>query len=221
MRQQHIKTIVSVSIVFGVAIWLVLFLWQKYPVVSWDSVRSISVSLTVVGIFWAFYFKWLWTWPYLNQLLYKPNLRGTWLGEFSSDWEDEEGEGVPPGKFILVIRQSWLSLSIKAFTEKQKTISHVENLLVSEGGTKLLAYLYSEKRAGPGRHGARQGAAELDLVESAERMLLEGDFWTQAKTAGYIRVRRASASEYVESFQDALTVWPVVDAWACMDKEKR
>lgn len=220
MEQSHFKTIISISTGLGVAIWLISFLWNQFPVVSWDSVRATSVAITLVSLFWVLYFKWMWKWTYLNKLLYKPNIDGTWIGEFASDWVDSHGEGVPPGKFVLVIRQSWLTLSIRAFTEKQKTMSYIENLLVFQNDSKILVYLYSEKRSSLGNHGVRQGAAELELIGSSEQFLLEGDFWTQAKTVGFIRVRRVSASEHIESFQEALAKWPDGDAWEHVSEGK-
>ena len=97
---------------------------------------------------------------------------------------------------------------MRAFTDIQKTESYVETLMLDDmKGTKLLAYLFSERRSGSGEHGSRQGAAELDLVEMGINKLLEGHFWTQAGTRGYIKVKQASSCEYVESFELAESKW--------------
>lgn len=81
-------------------------------------------------------------------------------------------------------------------------------------GTKFLAYLYQEKRTTSIEHGARQGAAELDLVEESRQRTLEGEFWTHTGTTGFVRVRQSCKDLCVESFSEAENKWPDIDNWA-------
>lgn len=76
-----------------------------------------------------------------------------------------------------------------------------------------MAYLFSEKRVGTGDHGSRQGAAELDLIEDGATKYLEGHFWTQAATRGYIKVKQVSSNELISSFDQANKKWQALDSW--------
>jgi hypothetical protein len=214
MNQTEVKVFATGSIIIGAIVWIIPFLIYNFEVLSLDSLKYINLGITVAGLFWFSYFKWAWKWGYIRKLLYRPNLNGTWLGEFESDWINEHGEINPPKRFVLVVRQHWFSISVRAFTNIQKTESYVETLMLDDSkGTKLLAYLFSEKRSRTGEHGSRQGAAELDLVETDINKLLEGHFWTQAGTRGYIRVKQISSSDHMDSFVQTENKWSDNDCW--------
>lgn len=214
MNHTEIKVLVSVSIFIGAAVWLGAFYIVNFEVISLESLKYSNLSVTVTGLFWLVYFKKAWKWAVIRRLLYRPNLNGTWLGKFESNWINEQNQTNPPKRFVLVIRQRWFTISVRAFTSIQKTESYVETLMLDDDkGKKILAYLFSEKRSGSGEHGARQGAAELDLAEMEMKKLLEGHFWTQAGTKGYIKVRQVSNSEHIDSFALAESKWPSNDCW--------
>ena len=214
MNQTEVKIFATGSILIGAIVWIIPFLIKNFEVLSLDSLKYINLGITLAGLFWFSYFKWAWKWDYIRKLLYRPNLNGTWLGEFESDWKNEHGQENPPKRFVLVIRQHWFSISVRAFTNIQKTESYVETLMLDDNkGTKLLAYLFSEKRSRTGEHGSRQGAAELDLLETEINKLLEGHFWTQAGTRGYIKVKQVSSSDYIESFEQAESKWSDRGCW--------
>jgi hypothetical protein len=214
MNQTEVKIFASGSIVIGAIVWIIPFLFNDFEVLSLDSLKYSNLGITLAGLFWFSYFKWAWRWGYIRKLLYRPDLNGTWLGEFESDWQNEQGQVNPPKKFVLVIRQHWFTISVRAFTNIQKTESYVETLMLDDNkGTKLLAYLFSEKRSRTGEHGSRQGAAELDLVETDINKLLEGHFWTQAGTRGYIKVKQISSNDHIDSFDQAENKWSDIDCW--------
>ena len=214
MNQTEVKIFAAGSILIGAIVWIISFLINGFEVLSLESLKYINLAITIAGLFWFSYFKWAWKWDYIRKLLYRPNLNGTWLGEFESDWTNDQGQVNPPKRFVLVIRQHWFTISVRAFTNIQKTESYVETLMLDDNkGTKLLAYLFSEKRSRTGEHGSRQGAAELDLVETEVNKLLEGHFWTQAGTRGYIRVKQISSNDLMDSFEQAENKWTDSGCW--------
>lgn len=222
MSQIEIKIFAAVSIFIGAVIWLALFNINGFEVFSFNSLKAINLGISATGLFWFGYFKWAWKWVYVRKLLYRPNINGTWLGEFKSDWQNEQGLENPPRRFVLVIRQHWFSISVRAFTNLQNTESYVEILMIDDlKGIKLLAYLFSEKRVGAGDHGPRQGAAELELIEDGTMKFLEGHFWTQAGTRGYIKVKQASSIDYVASFDQANGKWQDTNSWALLNVQGR
>ena len=215
MTNTDIKIIIYATIFLVVSIWCISFSVEKFNVYSLDSVEAVFLAITISIIFWYFFFNWGWKWPYLKRLLYKPNINGTWIGEFKSDWKDDNGNELPPGKFVMVIRQTWLSFSIRAFSELQKTQSYVEALKFDgTTGTKYFAYFYSGQRSTFENHATKQGAAQIDVQESDSNRTLEGDFWTCAGTTGFIKVRQVSCTDFVESFSQACELWEDTDLWA-------
>ena len=221
MNQTEIKIFAALSIVIGAGVWLLFYTLNTFDVTSFESLKALNVGITATGIFWFIYFKWAWKWPYIRKILYRPNVNGTWLGEFKSDWKDENGSENPPGKFVLVVRQYWFSVSVRGFTERQRTESYVETIMSDDAkGIRLLAYLYSEKKVGTGDHGVRQGAAELDLIEADEERSLEGHFWTQAGTRGYLRVGQAACSDYIESYEQAKNKWITPNLWLSISEQQ-
>lgn len=217
MKHNEIKKFVYITVGLTTFFWLIIAqLISGVPFFSYESLRALNVSTAIVAVIWAGYFSQAWKWPYVRKLIfYRPNLNGTWIGEFKSDWKDAQGQGVPPGRFVLVVRQSFFSISIRAYSEKQKTVSYVESLVLDDGrGTKLLAYLYDEKRSAAVEHSPRQGAAELDLIETGSYQILEGEFWTLTRTTGFVRVKQAAPDLHVESFDQAVDLWRDQERWA-------
>jgi hypothetical protein len=215
VKEHEIRVFVYTTAAVVALIWLAIVLQTRAEVVSQPSLRAFNLAIVVALAGWTGYFSFAWKWPVARRLLYRPNINGTWLGEFRSDWVDANGVGVPPARFVLVVRQRFFSMAIHAYSERLTTISYVESLIVEENrGTKQVAYLFEERRAAPGHQGARQGAAELDLIDEANARLLQGDFWTHAGTTGFVRVKQVSKGLHTESLQDALGRWSDSRHWA-------
>ena len=213
MNDKHIKVFIRWTLGCCVIIWLGFYLFQGFAVISLPSLKAIFSGSSLSGLLWAGYFMWAWRLPYLRKILYKPNINGTWLGQFESNWEDEDGNTAPRDNFVLVIRQDWFKISIRAFTQKLKTNSHIESFIFDEDkGLKILAYMYAEKGIGV-KGDLRQGAAELELAEGVGTKTLEGDFWTISGSKGYVKVKLISEKEKVDSFDVALSNWSDSQSW--------
>ena len=215
MTYKNFRIIIYITVAIVGSIWCLNYFIEKFDVYSFDSLKAINLAITLSLIFWFFFFRWGWKWRCLKKLLYKPNVNGTWIGEFKSDWTDGNRNELTTGRFVMVIRQTWLSYSIRAYSKSQKTRSYAEVLKIDDTtGTKFFAYHYSQKRSSHGELDARQGAAELELSESDTSRILEGDFWTYAGTAGYIKVRQVSSTDFVESINQACELWKNPNIWA-------
>lgn len=214
MKSKEVKVFIYATIFLTGLFWGGALLISDAHPLSLVSLKALNATAAGIAILWAIYFSWGWRCPYIRRLIFRPNLNGTWIGQFMSDWKDPNGNGIPPGLFVLVIRQNFFAISIRAFTQNQRTISYVESLVVDGArGTKLLAYLYSERRSESVEHGPRQGAADLVLVEEDTHRVLEGDFWTNARTTGFVRVRQVSQNLHVESIQHACARWVDKSQW--------
>ena len=63
-----------------------------------------------------------------------PDLQGTWEGELQSTWiNPETKQGIPPLKMVLVIRQSFSSVSCTMFTKESESYSRAAQIAVEEG----------------------------------------------------------------------------------------
>ena len=212
MQEKDFQKFITITVVFGIIVWSLFIYLGNSQLLSLDALRAIGPTITVLVVSWALYFKWGWKIPVLKYLMYKPDLSGTWLGMFHSDWKDEQGRGVKPAKMVLVIRQNWLTISVIAMTERFKSRSYAEFLSFNEDkGIKLLAYLYSDTSTSFGKEGAREGVAELELTDSIPKRL-NGKFWTSSKTAGIMSLRFIS-SETIDSFNQAIEEWSEDNNW--------
>lgn len=212
--QIYLRRIVGISTAVTVVIWGAMISILEYSPFSLNALRPIPGIITAVGLFWAFYLQWGWKIPYLRKIAYIPNFGGTWLGCFKSDWKDASGQGVPVSKFVLVVRQYWAVVSVTAFTEKQHSRSYAEAIFHDDTrGSTVLAYLYSGQRTSAGDHGVQQGAAELYL-EDGKKKFLRGNFWTIARSTGFLRVQYCS-EDFAASFGDAVDKWPAA-RWASL-----
>lgn len=222
MSSNDFKKITWITVSLTLIIWFVSLGFSDAEPVSWPSIKNLISATSVTAIFWILYFKYFWKWPRFRKILFKPDISGTWLGEFQSDWKDENQNGVPPGKFVIVIRQKdFHSLSVIAYSNEMRSISNIESLIIDEkNGIKKLGYIYDQKRATSSKYLAKQGAAELDLSQGVNGRYLRGDFWTLAKSTGYVNVRHTGEVEFIESFEDALKKWPEPTAWSSVTSNK-
>ncbi|MFC1758509.1 hypothetical protein ACFL2H_07040 [Planctomycetota bacterium] len=202
MDENELKRVIQLSVVGTFVIASLGLLLTKANPFTLSTVRWISGGLTCVTIFWAIFFRWGWKCPVLKQVFPKPDLNGTWFGTLTSDWTDDDGNGVPQLQFAIVIRQSFLHIHATTFTDKFMARSYAESLVLDEKrGIKLIAYLYAQDTTSPGEENNREGAAELRVVE-ASPTVLDGRYWSNAKTNGRIKVSRVS-NGHADDFQTA------------------
>ncbi len=212
MQEKDVQKFITITCVVGILIWSAFVYLSKSQITSIDALKAIGPTITILVFFWGLYFKWGWKIPIIKYLVYKPNLSGTWLGMFHSDWKDDKGCNPPPAKIVLVIRQNWLKISVIAITERFKSRSYAEFLSFDEDrGIKLLAYLYSDTSNRLGTQGNREGVAELELTDSIPKKL-DGRFWTSTKTSGEMRLKFISPKT-IDSFNQAIEEWSEKDNW--------
>lgn len=205
MEEHELTRIVQISVIGACSIAAMGLLLTNANPFTLATVRWISGGLTSITLFWAVFFRWGWKWPLLKRIFPKPDLNGTWFGTLTSDWTDENGNGIPPLEFAIVLRQSFLYIHATTFTDKFIARSYAESLVLeTTRGIKLLAYLYAQDTTSPGEENNREGAAELRVIESTPPVL-EGRYWSNSKTNGRIKVSRVSM-DYAEEFETAATM---------------
>jgi hypothetical protein len=177
-----------------VAIWaVVLYLTGTELAINWEAVKKLPDVVTVYVVLTFVFTKWLWKLPiFRGWLVPFPNLQGTWEGELKSTWTNPEtGQVIPAIPAVVVVRQTFSSVSCTLFTEESESYSTAAQIsLDEESGALHLNYNYTNRPRATLRHRStiHDGAARLRIVTVPERSLV-GEFWTSRCTAGDISLK--------------------------------
>lgn len=202
MKKDELKLIISISVAMSAVFAFAYFSITGNALEIVSIFRAMSTGLSITTLFWLFYFSYGWKVPILNKVFYRPNINGTWCGRLESDWKNEEGKGVGPKEFHVVIRQSFLRIHFTTFTDGFVGVSYSETFsLNKEKGVKNIAYLFRKDTTQDHDDFIQEGATELKLIEGAN-MKLKGKYWSSRKTNGKISLTFVSR-EHVDSFEEA------------------
>ena len=125
MKKNEINRILYITVGVTIVYMLILQYLGVNPMTS-DGFRKITSFFSYVVIAWGLYFCYGWKIQYLNKIIYKTNLNGTWFGNYSStDLDGNEYQG----EIAIIIRQSFLNINVKSFTDKYLSYSFAETLL--------------------------------------------------------------------------------------------
>jgi hypothetical protein len=93
--------------------WSVLRVTQTPLSITWEAIKKLPDVVTIFVLVSFVFAKWLWRLPiFRGWLIQFPDLQGTWEGTLQSSWVNPEtGQGIPPLKVILVIRQTFSSVA--------------------------------------------------------------------------------------------------------------
>jgi SMODS-associating 2TM, beta-strand rich effector domain len=176
-----------------VAVWSTLLYISKVGlVINWESVKQLPTVITVYATLSYAFTTWLWRIPLLQGWLVPyPDLQGTWQGEIRTTWRDaENGISGTPIPVILVIRQTFSSLSCTMHTITSDSRSTAAQLSHDPDGTIRLTYNYTNRPRAVVRDQIpmHDGAAILRLVLRPKRCL-EGEYWTNRRSIGDISVK--------------------------------
>jgi len=193
------------SLVVMLLIWVNILIVTGTPrSINWEAVDKLPEVVTIFIALRFIFTKWLWRWRWFTGWLVQvPDLEGTWVGEFQSTWENPETKQVlPPTKMILVIRQTFSTISCTVFTRESVSTSRAAQLIKDEADAVSLSFNYTSKSKATiqERSPMHDGAADLRVVTKPSRML-EGGYWTGRCTTGDMKLRFHSR-ELLESFPE-------------------
>lgn len=186
--------------------WVVVLHFTGTPLsINWEAVKKLPDVVTIYVILSFAFTQWLWRLRVFQGWLVRiPVVQGTWEGELQSTWVNPETkQGIPPLKMILVIRQTFTTVSCTLFTKESESFSRAAQIAVDKD-TKLisLSYNYTNRSKAVIRHRSpiHDGAAHLRVVTRPPRML-EGEYWTGRCTTGTMKLH-FSSDQLLESFPD-------------------
>lgn len=178
-------------------IWVAVLQVTGTPLaINWEAVKKLPDVVTIFVIISFVFTKWLWRWRIFRDWLVRfPDLEGTWEGRLQSTWiNPETKQGIPPLRMILVIRQTFSSISCTMFTKESESYSRAAQIAVEEDtGSISLSYNYTNRSRATIRRRSpiHDGASHLKIVTVPSRMLV-GEYWTGRCTTGDISLRFVS-----------------------------
>jgi len=176
---------VKAIIYAAVTVWAIALLVSGQKLSS-DLLRPLS-TVTSIVVFLAIAFElWLWKLPFLHGWLVKrPVLTGTWCAELRSNWKDASGAPIPAIEGYVVIRQTFLSLSLRLLTKESSSHLVGTEIVCSVDRQYCVSGVYrNEPRYQDRSHSQIHfGAVWLQVIDTPTQML-QGHYWTDRNTAG-------------------------------------
>lgn len=194
--------------VFG---WLLGLFWSAAFLIQWKCFniamlsagwRAFSPAVWGAILLFGLFYKVAWRWEWLAKWMNRPIVHGIWKGELRSDFGlgDKSTLVIP---IYFVVRQTYLTLSVQSFTERQDGESRLEALLKnSKTEATRLCYVFELRKLYPGANSLTSGAGDLKLLGSGRE--LKGTYWTNTPTHGELILKLVSRDfNGIESFDDA------------------
>ena len=205
------KNIKDEAIIWGqliafIGIWSVILFATNTPLkINFEAIKKLPDVVMVYSILLFIFIKWGWRIPQLQGWIVPfPDLEGTWEGTLQTTWVDPKTKKTPnPIHLILVIRQSFDSISCVMYTKESNSYSTAANFMnEDDSGIKRLSYVYSNRPDASirDRSAVHDGAAILTIFSKPKRKL-EGEYWTNRKTTGSINLT-FKTKELFEGFPD-------------------
>lgn len=179
-----------------------LIQWKCFHVPAFSAAwKAFGSSLGLGVLLFGIFTKLAWRWERLARWMNRPLVHGIWSGELSSDYGSINGNRLSVPIFF-VIRQTYLTLSVQSFTERQEGESRLEALLKSsKTDVTRLCYVFELRKLFSGANSLTSGAGELRLA--GDQLSLIGTYWTNTPTHGEIYLKLVSRDcEGITSFQD-------------------
>jgi hypothetical protein len=178
---------ISTRIVAGVVVAVFgIGLWTTGTTVHLAWLRFYSIAVFVAVAVLTAWDHWLWRSRFLQRFEFvPPSIRGTWKGTLTSAWIDAATGKSPPPKYVyLVIRQTFLTVSVVFFTNESRSTSTLGRVTRAEGISSL-AYMYFNRPDSSVEHRSRMhhGSASLDII-GAPATRLRGRYWTDRESKG-------------------------------------
>ncbi|WP_416188030.1 hypothetical protein [Clostridium perfringens] len=103
--------------------------------------KLFTTTVTLTGILYAIFDKWLWKVWIFNRFHNIPNLNGKWEGTYKSSYKDDNGNNFT-GKSNIKIKQTWSKIEIKSLNEKSESYSLLAGIYLNRMNGIELRYEY-------------------------------------------------------------------------------
>jgi hypothetical protein len=208
MKGEELKRIVIITFCISL-LFVVIQALIGIELLSFNGIKAAFSATFILSVWWWFYFNYGWKIKWINLILYKENINGTWFGNYEST-QIKTGH-IYTGQISLVIKQNFLTINITSITDKFKNYSFSEELNFKDE-RKQLIYVYSQDELSLTDHNIRKGISDLDLTTSADKSVLYGTFWTNNGTIGSLTFTKISNNHIMffdkakETFEESVVL---------------
>lgn len=195
------------SLILMLLIWISVLQATGTPLaINWEAIKKLPDVVTIYVIISFAFTQWLWRWSWFQGWLVKiPVVQGTWDGELQSTWVNPETQqGIPPLRMILVIRQTFSSITCTMFTKESQSDSRAAKIeRDKESKAVTISYNYTNRSKATIRRRSpiHDGAAHLRVIITPVRVL-EGEYWTGRCTTGTMNLKYHS-KDLFEAFPES------------------
>lgn len=196
------RTHISILLGFALVVYALMLMAYDTPVDS-SYLRPFFVTVSAVTALCFVFDRWLWHWPVFKKwLVNRPDLRGSWKATLVSDYRNPEtGQPIPPIEAVMVIRQTYSTLTARLYTRESSSASVAYNIAQDPDGLFRLFNVYQNVPAVELR-GERSeihfGALALEVHDDPPARL-SGHYWTDRSTKGSLELTDRTA-HYFPSF---------------------
>jgi hypothetical protein len=174
---------------------------------GWSFFKPFTIVVAVIAAVLAGYDRFLWKLPVFSAAHDVPNLNGTWLGDRSTLWKDPKTGIVPPdAKSVMVIRQTFTSITVMSFTAESLSMSVAAGIArEADGGRLVVTYVFRNEPKLPKRPESptHYGGARLDI--GGNKDVLSGHYWTDRDSKGTATFKRVS-KDHALDFESGLAL---------------
>lgn len=214
MREEDLKLLVKLGAGVSVACFFLLVLFIDDLNFGASTFRRGTAAVSAGGFSVYVFSQWAWRWGWVQKIAPRPVLSGTWAGRLRSSHVSEDGTPVII-KIVFVFRQTFMSISIRAYTRTMESHSDAVTL-VNDADAHYVSYTYATRRIF-GHIPEHLGAAQLRLRPSESDQRLWGTYWTSGRNAGRLKLRRVANTTKVTAFGDAAEQWSDDGHWPTPD----
>lgn len=192
MKNLNIKPFLYLLSGFSAVVLFLAALIQEFDLRNFlDVVQLIPIVATADGIAYFIFTAWLWRWnPLQGWLVPFPNLNGTWEGHIQTSWKDTKGQTPGPIPTILTIKQSFGRISCIMRTEEMESHSYLEGFCIDKDAqVRRLCYSYTSRPKAflRERSTPHDGSILFNIIGKPVSKL-DGEYWTQRKTTGTVKL---------------------------------
>jgi hypothetical protein len=188
------ETLLWVQVATLLGVWVaVLYGTGTTLAINWGALKKPPDAVTIYVVLSFVFTKWLWRLPlFKGWLVPFPICRELGRVNCKSTWKNPKtGQGIPPLRMLLVIRQTSSSISCTLLTKESESYSTAAQIAYEEEtGALTLNYNYTNRSKVTIRHRSpiHDGATWLKIVMVPGRSL-EGEYWTSRCTTGEMSLR--------------------------------
>lgn len=163
---------------------------------QFTGMKTLAVpALTVAGIIYWVFDRWLWRYPPFIWLHSIPNLAGTWEGEIESSYGSDDEDGltpIDPDGSRLIITQRWSSIEVNYRNPGSSRSRSISARIETDTAEPVLKYIYENDPEGDGlvsSQSPHRGTAVLTLHKDGEDELRGSYFNDQEGGQSYGEMR--------------------------------